>query len=331
MRLYPAASCGYSRVMPLSPSPSDWTPRAREWIAGQIPHADVRIEVIRERHWGSIWAVRAGERAWWFKRGHPALHGEVPLRRVLERYASPFVLAVVADDAARGWMLTEDQGATLHRLAEADPTSSLQMRIDVGRAIARVQRSVPLAEVRRLELDEFSPDQAVETLNTALAWFAALPSQHPAHVDEAGRREALAGMAEVVRQWDRLGQDAAVPTLAIDHNDLHLGNVFPGPLISDWGDAVLGHPFGTMRHLVVTTNRLHGRDAAQRVRDAYLTEWGHPADLAARFDLAIKLQVPNRLNCWWRLDSPDMVAEYAEYIRPLIEQVGRGWDRVTEP
>lgn len=270
--------------------------------------------MVRERHWGSIWAVRAGERAWWFKRGHPALHGEVPLRRVLERYASPFVLPVVAADAASGWMLTEDQGATLHRLAEADPTSSLQ-----------------LAELRRLKLAEFSPDQAVETLDTALAWFAALPSEHPAHVHGRERREALAGMAEVVRQWDRLGQDAAVPTLAIDHNDLHLGNVFQGPLISAWGDAVLGHPFGTMRHLVVTTNRLHGRDAAQHVRDAYLTEWGHPADLAARFDLAIKLQVPNRLNCWWRLGSPAMVADYAEYIRPLIEQVGWGWDRVTEP
>lgn len=137
-------------------------------------------------------------------------------------------------------------------------------------------------------------------------------------------------MAHVVERWDRVRADS-IPDLAIDHNDLHLGNAFPGPVISDWGDAVIGHPFGTVRHLLVTARNLHGPAGAATVRDAYLAEWGDPAELDETLEIAVQLQVPNRLNCWWRLDSPDMVADYVQYIRPLIEEIGQGWDTVTEP
>ena len=137
-------------------------------------------------------------------------------------------------------------------------------------------------------------------------------------------------MDQVVERWREV-RPTGIPDLAIDHNDLHLGNAFPGPLISDWGDTVLGHPFGTIRHLLVTARRLHGPAGAQTVKDAYLSEWCHPEDLGPALDLAVQLQVPNRLNCWWVLDSPDMVAEYAQYIHPLIDEIGQGWQTVTEP
>lgn len=186
-----------------------------------------------------------------------------------------------------------------------------------------MQRSVPLEAVTGLWLDEFAPDRAVETLDRALAWFAALPPGHPAHVDTGRRTSALAAMEDVVVRWARLRPDG-IPDLAIDHNDLHLGNAFPGPLISDGGDAVIGHPCGTVRHLLVTAQRLHGTRGAETVKGAYLSEWGDPAELDEALETAVRLQVPNRLNCWWRLDSPDMVTEYAQYINPLIDEIGQG-------
>ncbi|WP_336704414.1 hypothetical protein [Micrococcus terreus] len=314
----------------LIPLEQDWQLRARAWIAEHLESEDLMINSVRERHWGSIWTVDSGDRRWWFKRGHPRLHQEVALRRILREHAPARILPVVADHPAEGWMLTEDQGETLFARAETQPGQGLRIRSDLAGAMARVQQSVPVDSLRRLGLDEFAPDRAVETLDRALAWFAALSPGHPAHVDTGRRTSALEAMEDVVVRWARLRPDG-IHDLAIDHNDLHLGNAFPGPLISDWGDAVIGHPFGTVRHLLVTAQRLHGTRGAETVKGAYLSEWGDPAELDEALETAVRLQVPNRLNCWWRLDSPDMVAEYAQYINPLIDEIGQGWDTVTEP
>ncbi|SFV20993.1 phosphotransferase [Micrococcus terreus] len=312
------------------PMEQDWHPRARAWISEHLGVEYLKIDQVRERHWGSIWTVDTGDQRWWFKRGHPRLHHEVALRRILRDHAPALILPVVADHPTEGWMLTEDQGGTLSVRASKHPDQGLRILRDLAQAIAQVQRSVPLEAVTRPGLDEFRPDHAVETLDRALAWFTALPPDHPAHVGTGRRDRALEAMAHVVERWDRVRADS-IPDLAIDHNDLHLGNAFPGPVISDWGDAVIGHPFGTVRHLLVTAQRLHGTRAAETVKGAYLSEWGDPAELDEALETAVRLQVPNRLNCWWRLDSPDMVAEYAQYINPLIDEIGQGWDTVTEP
>ena len=99
--------------MPRVTAASTWEARARAWIAQLLPAEDLRIDVVRERHWGSIWTVDTGDQRWWFKRDHPRLHHEVALRRILRDPAPALILPVVADHPAEGWMLTEDQGKTL--------------------------------------------------------------------------------------------------------------------------------------------------------------------------------------------------------------------------
>lgn len=222
--------------MPRVTAASTWEARARAWIAQLLPTEDLRIDVVRERPWGSIWTVHTGERKLWFKRGHPRLHQEVALRRSLVDHAPALILPVVADEPAEGWILTEDQGETLYARAETQPGQGLRIRSDLAGAMARVQQSVPVDSLRRLGLDEFAPDRAVETLDRALVWFAALPPGHPAHVDTGRRTSALEAMENVVVRWARLRPDG-IPDLAIDHNDLHLGNAFPGPLIDEIGQG----------------------------------------------------------------------------------------------
>lgn len=317
-----------------STAPGDrtsWVKPARAWIAAQLKDRPLHIEVVRQRGWGDIWRVHSPGRALWFKRGHPQLHGEVALRGVLERYASPWVLPLVAAHPDHGWMLTEDQGPPLHTLSESDPDGGRQARRDLARAVAHVQQAVSLAELRTLDLPVLSPDQAVQNLDRALTWYAGLSYNHPCHVDDAQRNAALRAMERLVQQWEGRIPPPGVPALGIDHNDVHLGNAFPGPLISDWGDAVLGHPFGSIRHLMVTAHRAHGRDEAESLRSTYLKCWGDPDELQETFELAVRLAVPNRLHCWWRLDDPDLVAQYATYVLPLIDEIGQGWDEITEP
>ncbi|HEY5847610.1 MAG TPA: phosphotransferase, partial [Microlunatus sp.] len=120
----------------------------------------------------------------------------------------------------------------------------------------------------------------------ATAWFAdldataQLPGLDPATWLSADETSALlAALPRLVA----LGQQLAVGPVPVTllHGDLHVGNVAigrDGPLLYDWTDACLGHPFFDL------VTALHGTDETRRrLRDAYLSGW---ADHAAPQQLA---------------------------------------------
>jgi aminoglycoside phosphotransferase (APT) family kinase protein len=127
--------------------------------------------------------------------------------------------------------------------------------------------------------------------------------------ETTGARSAL----RQARSWiaDRsavLADSGIAPT--IQHDDLHGGNIFVGPVgvrFFDWGDAVLAHPFGT---LTVTLNSIaYATDLPTdgpelvRLRAAYLEPWsaGRSGDeLATIADAAIDLGRIARAAAWSR-------------------------------
>lgn len=297
--------------------------QAEAWLRDVFTHSErLDIEVHRERVWGDIWKVHTDDGLHWFKAGHPALRREVPLRRTLERLAPGLVLPMVASNPATGWMVTTDRGPTLATVARDEGPHHV---VELAATLAKLQRTVPRHELEALPHPVFAPTQATENLDDALAWFAALPTSHPCHVDAATRARALDAMTTVVDHWHDV--DPGID-LTVDHNDLHAGNAYPGPLISDWGDACIGHPFGSLRPLLFHARQEFGDDTAETLRRAYLAEWGDPEALSAALDVALHLAVPQRLMCWHLLDDPDLVAQYAQYVRPLWEDIG---GELTQP
>ena len=171
--------------------------------------------------------------------------------------------------------------------------------------------------------------RAATLLDEMVGWFGTLPSSHPSHMGKGIRRAAVTATTSLVERW--VAVTSRGPGIGLDHNDLHLGNAFPGPLISDWGDAVIGHPFSSLRPLVFAAGKIFGPDAATSVRDAYLGQWGEVQDLQETLELAMQLAAVQRLWMWRRLDSPDLVAEYAEYVVPLVAEMGRPIGALTTP
>lgn len=295
-----------------------WQDEARQWLRDLFPSTRTfTVSVHRERQWGSIWKLVVDDGGYWFKRGHPALWREVGLRRVLIRFAPNDVLPCFADDAERGWMLTADQGATLAGRAREEGSHHYA---ELAAALARVQRAVDPVHLEALDLPVFAPEDATARLDDVLAWFAALPGDHPAHVDDRARAQALVRIEGLVNRWAELGR--GLPGVGLDHNDLHAGNAYPGPRISDWGDAVMGHPFGSLRPLLFAANDVFGREAAATVRSTYLRHWGDPEELAEALEVAMQLTVVQRLHCWISLDDVNLVATYADYVTPLIREIG---------
>ncbi len=139
----------------------------------------------------------------------------------------------------------------------------------------------------------------------------------------------MAAAATLVDRWVALASPG--PKSGLDHNDLHLGNVFPGPRISDWGDAVVGHPFASLRPLVFAAQSIFGPDAAAALRSVYLSHWDDADELQETLEVAMQLAAVQRLWMWRRLESPDLVAEYAHYVVPLVEELGSPVAKLTTP
>lgn len=305
-----------------------WRDEARAWVRDLFPTSRIfTFEAHRDRVWGSIWKLGVDDGLYWFKRGHPVLWREVRLRRLLTRLAPDHVLPVVADDPDRGWMLTADQGPTLAARARQEGAHHY---VELAAALGQVQRTLGHhPDLQGIGLASFAPADAVGRLDDMLARFDALPTGHPAHISPAQRTSAVKAMATVVQRWEAVG--AGLPDLGLDHNDLHAGNAFPGPLISDWGDAVLGHPFCSLRPLLHAATTVFGPGPGRAVRRAYLAQWGEPDELDEALEVAMLLAVPQRLHCWQALRSEEAMAEFAGYIVPLWEEVGRPVGRLTQP
>lgn len=308
---------------------TDWHDRARLWLRELFPGSrtfDVRV--YRERAWATNWVLTVDEGVFWFKRGHESLRQEVALLAVLQRVAPEHVLAPRAVDGEQGWILTRDQGPTLAAIARQEGPQHY-CATSVALAATQQAAATSLGELQLVGLPRFDPVRAVTLLDEMLAWFHALPSTNPANVTLSVRRTATAAASALVERWVAVAKGD--PGMGLDHNDLHLGNVFRGPLISDWGDAVVGHPFSSLRPVVFATGKVFGDEAATLVRTTYLKQWGDPVELRETLEVAMQLAAVQRLYAWCRLGSADLVAEYAEYVLPLVMELGRDIADLTSP
>lgn len=332
---------------PTSPSPGGvlsvaGAEAARAWIADalDLPEAALEVEVVRRRAWGDIWRVEAGAR-FWFKAPHPRLAREVPLRERLQVRAPGAVVPLVAAHRDRGWQLTEDAGPTLAVRARDDagmprPDVGPGLYGNLARALGAVQQKVSAEDLAGLGLAEFDPMRAVETFERKAAPFRALPADHPAHCNAEAHRGATTTLAGLVRRWEEAG-GTGLP-LGLDHNDAHGGNAFVRDgrvVLSDWGDAVLGHPFASLRALLVPLRNTFGAEAVPSVRRAYLEAVGAGSPPSAQeetlLDLAMMLAVPNRLSAWGNLQDEDAWAEHADWITALWRETGTPIGEVTVP
>ncbi|MEI5675536.1 MULTISPECIES: phosphotransferase family protein [unclassified Nocardioides] len=191
-------------------------------------------------------------------RAEPALTAAV---RALAPDATPVVLAV---DPERAWMLMES-------LPGADDGAPASYAVEVARRLARLQLdSLPARDVL---LAAGAPDRGLE------ATLAKLRTVLRESVDvlSAEQRARAAALEPWLAATLRALWDSPLPdTLA--HGDLHLGNVArvdDRPVLFDWTDTCLTHPFLDVRHLADSAaENADDPDAARdEVWQAYAEPW----------------------------------------------------------
>jgi len=280
----------------------------------------------RVRAWSTQLVVPTDRGRLWFKANCPALAFEPAVHEVLSRLEPTEVDEPFAVDVARGWILTRDRGTTLGDSREAT-VGDWQAVVS---AAAGMQRR--LAEHGPELLEAGLPDCAPHTVparfTELIAALAALPVEHPSHLDDAAARR-LRGAHGLVEDSVATLRDGPMSTASWQHGDLHPGNVFAvdgGLRLFDLGDAQWAHPLeilGVPWGWISRRTSLPWAD----VLAAYASVWADvlsPAQLERLLTSAMVTLAVNRSRTWWGcLDgaTPAELQEWGDSPRYFLELV----------
>jgi hypothetical protein len=262
---------------------------------------------------------------------------EAVLTERLAQWFPDLLPHVIAVDADRHWLLTEDFGPGPQ---PRDPVDAVARCLDMAPHLARLQRDAALrpAELIRTGCPDHRlrrlPEQfagLVEHHTTGDDRGAATGSGEPPLSDDEMRtlRAAIAGFARHCADLD----DLAVPESVV-HHDIWRGNFLVRDgrvLLFDWAESVIGHPFFSL-HVVLDDVRsaLPGDDrAVLRVRDAYLAAWSPhvaAAELIEATRLAALPAAVSRVLLWRtavRDLDPDRHRAYGGTVRAQLRTIIR--------
>jgi hypothetical protein len=275
------------------------------WVAAQLGRLGRKvrgpIDQPHLRPWSTALSVPTDEGLVWFKAGGPGNAYEAALLDRLGRWASPHILAPLAVDVDRGWLLLPDGGTRLRETLDGGPGLEPWARILAEWADLQRELAPRAAEL----LAAGVPDRRPTAMPGRLAALLDDPVTQLEPADLLRLRALLPAYGRWCAELDALG---IAPSL--QHDDLHDGNVFVGPAgdrFFDWGDSSVAHPFGT---LLVTFRSIASRGlggasaerrALTRLRDAYVEPWTDRytrAELIAVVPLAMRVAIVGRALSW---------------------------------
>ncbi len=318
-------------------SSRQWRTGAEVWVRRELARRGMAVtgEVTqpRIRFWSTQLVFPTDHGPVWFKENNPGQRFEAAVLATLAELAPTQVVAPLATDPERGWLLTTDHGNTVAAMQSPDEamwTQVLGEYADLQQRVARHGEALQNAGLERL-----TPDVAVTRLEQVLAEITGLADKDPLHLSQGAAQRVARQLPRLRAAADSL---AAGPVpMSLEHNDLHPGNAFvPRPGESqvrffDFGDAIWGHPFSSLYVAISVMGEQWGTTTddprIQRAVAAYLEAWdgfGDHTQLRRLADLAVQLAPIQRFWSWYRLlrwTSGPAVAHYAPYAMRWLDEL----------
>ncbi|HVD65235.1 MAG TPA: phosphotransferase [Lapillicoccus sp.] len=311
-------------------SSAAWRAEAERWIRERV--ADAGATVVgditqpRVRPWSTQLVVPTDAGPLWFKANCPALAFEPAVHAVLVRLDPGEVDEPLAVEAERGWVLTRDRGTIL---GDSHDASLDDWQAVVGVAAGMQRRLADRGpELLAAGLPDCAPHTVPARFEELIKSLAALPPEHPSHLDAAAARR-LRGAQGLLDDSVATLLGGPLPTASFQHGDLHPGNVFAvagGLRIFDFGDAQWAHPLETLAVPWGWIDRL-STVPWRPVVNAYASCWHDvigPDELVQLLPSAMVTQVVNRAFNWWGTvagATPDELVEWGDSPRYFLELV----------
>lgn len=309
---------------------TDWRADVRSWVGERVAARGWEVtgdaEQRRIRSWSTQVVVPTDHGPVWFKANNPRLAHEAAVHAALARLVPDHVDVPLGVDTARGWLLTADRGRTLQDRGEVrteDHAEVLVVTADLQRRVADHGE-----ELLAGGLPDCRPETVPARFDRLARELAALPADHPSHLDEPAVAQLRRGRGTVAEAVDTL-LDGPLPS-SFQHGDAHTGNVFAvdgGLRLFDFGDAQWAHvlealavPYGVARHAQLPWPSL---------QQAYADQWSDlvgPDGLDRLLRAAMVTHGVNRAQLWhWALEGarPEELAEWGDgaayYLREALE------------
>lgn len=318
-----------------------WQEEVRCWVADRLAAAGVRQtgadEQVRAMPWAAVHRVPTDAGPVWFKANGIGVAHEAGLYRVLRHRSPEHVLEPLGLDVERGWLLLPDGGPTLRDVEGA--RTDLALWELMFAEYAELQRAVApyTGELLATGLPDARPERMPAVRDALLADPGLLMLGQEKGLTRQQYDTLVAGAPAYARLCEELAAVGIPSTL--QHDDLHDHNVFApaepgGPLrVFDWGDAVVGHPFGTLlvalRVVCHLTGLAYGAPELLRLRDSYLEPWTGEhdrADLVEAARLATRVDGVARADCYRRAlleATPAGREEYGDAVPSWLLEQGR--------
>jgi hypothetical protein len=264
-----------------------WRVEATGWIDARLADAGIArtgaVEQPRIRPWGTVLRVPTDVGTVWLKAAAPATAFEVALSPILHAHAPGMVLAPIASDPERGWLLLPDGGVHLGDVV--DGATLVDAMAAVLPRYAELQRAVVPAVDAMLAagVPDMRPATLTARFEQALAVAGAYAKKHGGDDDRTAHARIRSARPLVTAWAERL---AASPVpISIDHDDLHARNVLVRSAeavetarVFDWGDSAVAHPFTSalvaLRSMQATLRVGPNDRVLLQLRDAYLEPFG---------------------------------------------------------
>ena len=319
------------------PTPQRWTDAgwradALEWSMRALDRHGLAVKAWTQPHvrpWSTVLRLETDTGPVWLKANNDGTRTEAALLAALAHLDVPHTPRPLAVDPALGLTLLPDGGDTCR--AHHGGRTPIEGREQLLVAYAQVQRATEphTADLLATGVDDVRPGRMPQILRGLLDELEGAADGLDATA--AARLRAVApAYADACAE---LAEAGVAP--ALQHDDLHDNNVFhEGLVVFDWGDAVVGHPFGTL--LTALRSIAHHHELAsddpvlQRLADSYLEAWTDVAELATlrrQAQLAIRVGPITRALAWRRaLAGCDDAsrAEWGSYPAEWLVEIDAG-------
>lgn len=307
-----------------------WEASAREWVASQLAGMGGEIigesETVHVRDWSIVVRFASDTGTIYFKAGASTQHFEAGLLEAIGRAESDLLLAPLAIDAERGWMLLPEGGPRLREFHGGNPAKG-----DWEMLLARyAEAQIDLSKHAQDMLEAGLPDRRLGRLPGEYKELLSSPSL--AEITELGglraeeMRRLIAKKEEFSAMIAELKGIGIAPS--VEHGDLHDGNVFydgSSLRVFDWGDASLSHPFiSLIIPLRVLGNYLslepESHPELEWARRAYFGPWEQaysPKQVKEAWPLALQVGYFQRALTWYKtaqLESEDSASHAEAFV-----------------
>ena len=294
---------------------------AEAWVRAHAPGEVVSVEQPHVRPWATALRVETSDGVVWFKANRAACRQEAEATAILARARPDALPELLAHDPERGWLLTRDAGDRLRELVASE--RSLWRWLDVLPLYARLQLdAVPLVDEL---LAAGVPDLRLAVLPDHF-------EQILGAIDGGARYRPL--VPRVRAGCERLAAYGLPET--IQHDDLHDAQVYVRDgriLLTDWGDAVISHPFFSMSVtlqgvIAWGVDDVEGSEDVAPYAASYLEPWG--GGLEEALELALPLGWACRIVGVYdqaRALDPAERPGFLDGLVARLEMLARGLDR----